>query len=72
MTAQVKEIAEMLDMLPEKEQNLAFELVKRIVLAWDSDYIRTTPAEAKEIEEAKNSGYLDEDEIDWNHLEKYA
>jgi hypothetical protein len=72
MTAQVKEITEMLEMLPEREQNLAFELVKRIVLAWDSDYTKMTPKEAREYEEAKNSGFIDADEIDWDNLEKYA
>lgn len=29
------EIANMVDMLPEQEQLLAFELIKRMVLAWD-------------------------------------
>ena len=72
MSAQVKEIAEMLEMLPEQEQNLAFELIKRLVLAWDADYTKMTPTEAIEYEEAKKSGFIDESEIDWNHLDKYA
>jgi hypothetical protein len=71
MSAQVKAITEMLDMLPETEQNLALELVKRIVLAWDPDYTKLTPKEAVELEEAKNSGYVDSDEIDWDNLSKY-
>lgn len=71
MSVQVKKITEMLEMLPEKELNLAFELVKRIVLAWDNDYTKMTPSEARAFEEAKNSGYVDEDDIDWDHLEKY-
>ena len=33
MSTQAQEIAAMLDMLPEQERNLAFEMVKRIVLA---------------------------------------
>lgn len=72
MTAQVKEVADMLEMLPEQEQNLAFELVKRIVLAWDANYTKVTPAEAAAIEEAKKSGFIDADEIDWDNIEKYA
>ncbi len=72
MSAQVKEIVEMLEMLPEQEQNLAFEMIKRIVLAWDSDYTKLTTKEAQELEEAKNSGFIDDSEIDWNHLENYA
>ena len=30
-----QQIADMVDMLPEKDQALAFELVKKLVLAWD-------------------------------------
>lgn len=71
MSVQVQEIVAMLDMLPEQEQNLAVELLKRIVLAWDSDYTKLTPKEAKELTEAENSGYVDEEEIDWDNLEKY-
>lgn len=71
MSTQVQEIAAMLDMLPEKEQNLALELLKRIVLAWDSDYTKLTPKEAVELAEAENSGYIDEEDIDWDNLEKY-
>lgn len=71
MSVQVQEIVAMLDMLPEQEQNLAVELLKRIVLAWDSDYTKLTPKEAKELTEAENSGYVDEEDIDWNNLKKY-
>ncbi|MDE7365440.1 MAG: hypothetical protein K2N27_11305 [Ruminococcus sp.] len=71
MNVQVQEIVAMLDMLPEQEQNLAVELLKRIVLAWDSDYTRLTPKEAKELIEAENSGYIDEEDIDWDNLQNY-
>ena len=72
MSAQVKEIMEMLNALPEQEQNLALELIKRIVLAWDPDYTKLTPTEAAALQEAEHSGYVDEDEIDWDHLDQYA
>lgn len=72
MSTQAQQIAAMLDMLPEQERNLAFEMVKRIVLAWDPDYTKLTAKEAAELAEAESSGYLDEDEIDWNNLTKYA
>ena len=72
MTAQVKEVADMLEMLPENEQNLAVELVKRIVLAWDADFTKLTPKEAEELEEARNGEFCDDDEIDWDNIEKYA
>jgi len=47
-----KQITDMIDMLPEQEQSLAFELVKRLVLAWDPDYTKVTPVEAEAIEQA--------------------
>jgi len=43
----------MIDMLPENEQNLAFELIKRMVLAWDPDFTKVTPAEAARLEAAE-------------------
>lgn len=71
MSAQAQQIAAMLDMLPEQERNLAFEMVKRIVLAWDPDYTKLTPGEAAELTEAESSDYIDADEIDWDNLKKY-
>lgn len=71
MSMQAQKAAEMIDMLPEKERNLAFELVKRIFMAWDPDYTKLTPAEAESLKEAEDSGYIDSDEIDWNNLDKY-
>ena len=46
-------IAEMVDILPDADQALAYELVKRMVLAWDPDFTKVTPAEAAEIEQAR-------------------
>ena len=51
-----------LDMLPANEQQLAYEMLKRIVLAWDPDFTKLTPAEA-EIERGKT---VSGDEIDWD------
>lgn len=71
MSTQAQQIAAMMDMLPEHERNLAFEVMKRIVLAWDSDFTKLTPLEAASLAEAEASGYVDEDEIDWSDLAKY-
>jgi hypothetical protein len=60
------QIADMIEMLPEDEQNFAFELVKRLVLAWDPDFTKLTASEKKELEEAENGEYIDEDDIDWD------
>lgn len=49
----VTKVAEMVSMLPPSEQNLAFEMVKRLVLAWDPDFTKLTPSEAAELREAE-------------------
>lgn len=72
MSEKVLQIAEMLEMLPEQEQALACEMIKRIVLAWDPDFTKVTPKEAKQLEEAEKSGFVSDDEIDWDNLSKYA
>ena len=36
------------------------------------DFTKVTSAEAKKIEEAEQSGFVAEDDIDWDNLEKYA
>ena len=71
MNAQTEQMAAMFDMLPEQERNFAFEMLRRIVIAWDSDYTKLTPQEAASLDEAQNSGYIDEDEVDWDNLSKY-
>lgn len=72
MSEKTKQIAKMIDMLPEQEQNLACEMLKRIVLAWDPDFTKVTTEEAKRIEEAEQSGFVAESEIDWDNLSAYA
>ena len=44
----------MMDMLPEHEQALAFEMLKRIVLAWDPDFTKLTEAEALSLQLAED------------------
>lgn len=72
MSEKAMQIAEMLDMLPEQEQNLACEMLKRIVLAWDADFTKVTEQERKEIEVAEQSGFVDENAVDWDNLSAYA
>lgn len=63
-------IAQMVDMLPESDQSLAFELVKKLVLAWDPDFTKATPAEREAMDlaiaELDAGEYVTDDEIDWN------
>lgn len=69
MTTKAQEIVEMVDMLPESEQSLVFELIKRVVIAWDVDFSKTTPDERKEIGEGdddiKNGRTVGYNDIDW-------
>ena len=44
--------------------------IKKLILAWDPDFTKVTPAEAKEIEEAEKSGFVDSDDIDWDNIGK--
>ena len=60
--------ARMLDMLPESEQSFAFEFIKKLVRAWDPDFTKVTPEEALLIAQAEQSGFVDEDKIDWDNL----
>ncbi|MBE6932801.1 MAG: hypothetical protein E7464_05435 [Ruminococcaceae bacterium] len=64
--------AQMLSLLPEEDQHFALEFIKKLVLAWDPDFVKVTPDEAAKIAAAESSGFLSEDEIDWDNLAKYA
>ena len=72
MSPKTKQMIELYEMLPEQEQELAFETIKRFVLAWDPDFTKVTPEERRRIDEAEASGFIDDDEIDWDNLDKYA
>ncbi len=65
-----QQIADMVDMLPEKDQALAFELVKKLVLAWDPDFTKVTPAEKAEIDRAtvemEAGEYLTDQAVNWD------
>ena len=65
-------VAQMMDALPESDQLLVQEIVRKLVIAWDPDYTKVSPAERKSIDEAERSGFIPEEEIDWDNLWKYA
>ena len=62
------ETARMIDILPADDQRFAYEFVKKLVLAWDSDFTKTTPEEAMHIKAAEESGFVSDDDIDWNKI----
>ncbi|HHV96094.1 MAG TPA: hypothetical protein GXX37_06415 [Clostridiaceae bacterium] len=65
-----KQIIDMIDMLPEQEQRLVFEIIKRMVLAWDRDFTKLTPVEKERLmraqKEIERGETVDHSEIDWD------
>jgi len=53
MSVIAQKITDIVDILPENEQTLAYELVKRLALAWDPDFTKVTPAESERIRRAR-------------------
>jgi len=68
--SKAQKIYTLVDLLPNDEQDLAYELIKRMVLAWDSDFTKLTPAERKRLSEAEydfNMGNtVNHNDINWN------
>ena len=69
MTYLAQQIAYMVDMLPESEQNLASEFVKRLVLAWDPDFVKLTMNEREKLlkaeEEISHGDFVNQNDINW-------
>ena len=61
--------ARLMDMLPETDQTFAYEFIKKLVLAWDPDFTKVTEEEAERIQKAEESGFVDDSDIDWDHLD---
>jgi len=69
-SALAQKTAHMLDMLPEQDQNLAFEIIKKLVLAWDPDFTKLTPEERRSLElaerEIENGETVSHEDIHWD------
>ena len=67
MSKTVQEAVELLQILPGEEQDLALEIIRRMVLAWDPDFTRLTAAEREELLEARaDDDLISHDEINWD------
>ncbi len=70
MSTATKEAIDLMEILPESEQNFALEFIKKLVLAWDPDFTKLTPAEREELEEAgkeiENGETISHDAINWD------
>ncbi|MBR5922325.1 MAG: hypothetical protein IKZ59_00875 [Clostridia bacterium] len=68
MSGITAEAARLMEALPESDKVFAYEFIKKLVLAWDPDFTKVTDEEAKRIEAAEKSGYIDEENIDWENI----
>ena len=70
MSGTVRETVNLLEELPEQEQDFALEFIKKLVLAWDPDFTKVTPHERRELEEAEKdmqeNGTVLHDAISWD------
>lgn len=62
LDSELVEVVQMDMVSPEKEQ----------ILAWDPDFTKVTPEEAARIKVAEESGFISEEDIDWDNLSQYA
>ena len=44
------------------------KLIKKLVLAWDPDFTKLTPEEAKLLHEAENDQFVDAEDIDRSQI----
>lgn len=70
MNAITKELIDLMEILPENEQFFALEFVKKLVLAWDPNFTKLTPAEKAELEKAQkeieNGDTVSHECINWD------
>ncbi len=58
----VREAARLMDILPDEDKKFAYEFIKKLVLAWDPDFVKVTAEERRHIDAAEASGFVDEEE----------
>ncbi|MCL2151877.1 MAG: hypothetical protein FWH57_02790 [Oscillospiraceae bacterium] len=68
MSTIVMDMIKLINMLPEDDQRFVYEFIKKLVLAWDPNFTKVTPDEAKRIKAAEESGFVAENDIDWEKI----
>ena len=68
MSTIVIQAAELMQALPQSEQQFAYEFIKKLVLAWDPDFTKVTDEEKNSILQAEKSGFVNDGDIDWNNI----
>lgn len=67
MNSTIEKATNLLEILPESEQNFALEFIKKLVIAWDPDYTKTTPNERKALQEAEHD-FETGNTVDYNNI----
>lgn len=68
MSTIVIQAAELMQVLPQSEQQFAYEFIKKLVLAWDPDFTKVTDEEKSQISQAEKSGFVNDEDIDWDNI----
>lgn len=68
MSTIVIQAAELMQALPQSEQQFAYEFIKKLVLAWDPDFTKVTDEEKIRILQAEKSGFVNDEDIDWDNI----
>ena len=67
MSERTKEMFQLVDMLPESEQNFINEMIKRVFLTWGPDFTKVTDDERQRISQAeqelKNGEYATHEDV---------
>lgn len=70
MSTATKQAIDLMELLPESEQNFALEFIKKLVIAWEPDFTKVTPTERAELERAQreieNGETVSHDAINWD------
>jgi len=67
MSTLTKQAVDLMEILPESDQNFALEFIKKLVLAWDPDYTKLTPSEKKALDEVQNDSVrISHDAVNWD------
>lgn len=70
MSTTTQKAIELMEILPENEQNFALEFIKKLVLALDPDFTKLTISEKAGLEEAvreiENGDIIAHEDINWD------
>lgn len=70
MSTATRQAIDLMEILPESEQNFALEFIKKLVLAWDPDFTKVTSSERAELEQAtreiENGETISHEAINWD------